>query len=125
VRLALGDPTSAAVRQRGEDEGIGAGMAARIYMALAYLQPALRSPSVELRMHSTVLYNSIYRFDNDILVNSHAYGAPAAQSPVLHYRRFDGGRLFSHYLASFERVWTTAITADHSASETTWAASTT
>ena len=94
-------------------------------MALAYLRPALRSPSVELRLHSTVLYNSIYRFDNDILVNSHAYGTPAAQSPVLHYRRFDGGRLFSHYLSSFERVWATASIADQSASETTWAASTT
>jgi len=125
VRLALGDPTCAAVHQRGDDEGIGAGMAARIHMSLGYLQPALRSPSVELRVHSTVLYNSIYRFDNDILVNSHAYGAPAAQSPVLHYRRFDGGRLFNHYLASFERVWATAIAADRSASEATWAASTT
>lgn len=125
VRLALGDPDSTAVYQRGEDEGIGAGMAARIHMALAYLQPAVRSPSVELRVHATVLYNSIYRFDNDILVNGHAYGAPAAQSPVFHYRRFDGGRLFNHYLASFERVWATATTADRTASETTWAASTT
>jgi len=113
------------VQQRGDDEGIGAGMAARIHMSLAYLRPAFRSASVEVRLHSTVLYNSIYRFDNDILVNSHAYGAPAAQSPVLHYRRFDGGRVFNHYLASFERVWATATTPDAQHSEATWAASTT
>jgi hypothetical protein len=126
VRLALGDPNSAAVQQRGEDEGIGAGMAARIHMSIGYLRPALRSNCVELRMHSTVLYNSIYRFDNDMLVNSHAYGAPAAQSPVLHYHRFDGGRLFDHYLASFERVWATAVTTEQPASERAkWAASTT
>jgi hypothetical protein len=39
------------------------------------------------------------------LVNAHAYGAPAAQSPVLHLRQLPGGRLFEHYLASFDRVW--------------------
>jgi hypothetical protein len=84
-------------------------MAARIDMSLSYLRPAVRSAGVELRLHSTALYNSVYRFDNDLLVNTHAFGAPAAQSPVIHYRRFEGGRLFNHYLASFERVWTRAI----------------
>jgi hypothetical protein len=83
-------------------------LAARIQMSLTYLRPALRSPSVELRLHSTVLYNSVYRFDNEVLVNSHVYGAPAAQSPVLHYRQLAEGRLFNHYLTSFERVWATA-----------------
>jgi len=117
VRLALGDPDSPAVRQRGEDEGIGPAMAARIHMSLAYLRPALRAAGVELRLHSTVLYNSIYRFDNDLLVNTHAFGTPAAQSPVMHYRRFDGGRLFNHYLTSFERVWTRAALTTRAASE--------
>jgi hypothetical protein len=126
VRLALGDPASPAVAQRGADEGIGTAMAARVHMSLGYLRPALRSPAVELRLHSTVLYNSIYRFDDDMLVNSHTYGAPAAQSPVLHYRRFDDGRLFNHYLASFERVWAGAVRPDQPTAEvTTWPASTT
>jgi hypothetical protein len=44
-------------------------------------------------------------FDDDMLVNAHVYGAPAAHSPVLHLRRLPGGRLFDHYQASFERVW--------------------
>jgi 8-oxo-dGTP pyrophosphatase MutT (NUDIX family) len=48
---------------------------------------------------------SIYRFDDDMLVNAHVYGAPAAHSPVLHLRRLPGGRLVDHYQASFERVW--------------------
>jgi hypothetical protein len=60
---------------------------------------------VEVRFHATTLYNSIYRFDNDLLVNAHVYGAPAAHSPVLHLRRLPGGRLVDHYQASFERVW--------------------
>lgn len=112
VRLALGAPGCESVRQRGQDEGIGDGMAARIHMSLGYLRPAIQAAGVELRMHSTILYNSIYRFDDDMLVNTHTYAAPAAQSPVFHYRRFEGGPLFNHYLTSFERVWSGAVPAN-------------
>jgi hypothetical protein len=105
VRLALGDPDSEAVRRRGEEERIGDGLAARVRLSLIYLRDAVGAPGVELRFHATTLYNSIYRFDNDMLVNAHVYGSPAAHSPVLHLRRLPGGRLFDHYQASFERVW--------------------
>jgi hypothetical protein len=105
IRLALGEPDSEAVRLRGQEEHIGDGMAARVRLSLAYLDEAIRVPGVELRLHTTTLYNSIYRFDSEMLVNAHAYGSPAAQSPVLHLRRLAGGWLFDHYQASFERVW--------------------
>jgi hypothetical protein len=105
VRLALGDPDSEAVRRRGDEERIGDGLAARVRLSLMYLRGAVGAPGVELRFHATTLYNSIYRFDDDMLVNAHVYGAPAAHSPVLHLRRLPGGRLFDHYQASFERVW--------------------
>jgi hypothetical protein len=105
VRLAFGDPDSEAVRLRGEEERIGDGMAARIRLSLAYLHDAVSAPGVEVRFHAATLYNSIYRFDDDMLVNAHVYGAPAAHSPVLHLRRLPGGLLFDHYQASFERVW--------------------
>jgi hypothetical protein len=105
VRLAFGDPDSEAVRRRGEEERIGDGMAARIRLSLTYLRDAIGAPGVELCFHATTLYNSIYRFDEDMLVNAHVYGAPAAHSPVLHLRRLPGGRLFDHYQTSFERVW--------------------
>ncbi len=59
-------------------------------------------------MHDTTLYASLFRFDDDMLVNTHVYGAPAAQSPVLHLRRVPGGRMFDHHAASIERVWTSA-----------------
>jgi hypothetical protein len=108
IRLALGDPDSEAVRLRGQEEHIGEGMAARVRLSLAYLDEAIRAPGVELRLHTTTLYNSIYRLDGDMLVNTHAYGFPAAQSPVLHLRRLAGGSLFDHYQASFERVWAQA-----------------
>jgi predicted metal-dependent hydrolase len=52
-----------------------------------------------------VLYNSIYRADDDLLINPHAYGIAAAHAPVLHVRRVQDGGMASTYLESFERVW--------------------
>jgi hypothetical protein len=105
IRLLLGDPDSAAVARRGAEERVDDALAARIRMSMSYIQPAFGAPGVDVRLHDTTLYNSIFRFDEDLLVNMHAYGAVAAQSPVMHVRRIDGGRLFPHYMRSFERVW--------------------
>ena len=41
-----------------------------------------RWQNIEIRLHRTVLYNSIYRADGQLLVNQHTYGIPAAQAPV-------------------------------------------
>jgi len=108
VRLCLGDPAADAVQQRGADEGIGDGLRGRIQLQLSYLGDLAGSPGIEVRLHGTTLYNSIFRFDHEMLVNLHTYGVSAAQSPVLHLHRLGEGRLFEHYAASFERVWESA-----------------
>ena len=59
-------------------------------------------------MHATTLYASLFRYDDEIMVNPHAYGEPASANPVLHLRRLDGDQLAGHYIAAFERVWATA-----------------
>jgi transcriptional regulator with XRE-family HTH domain len=105
VRLLFGDPSSEAVALRGREEGIGDGMAARVRLALTLLRDVVDAPNVQLRLHETTLYNSIYRFDDELLVNTHVYGAMATQSPVLRLRRIAGGQLVDHYMASFECVW--------------------
>lgn len=105
IRLLLGDPESDAVARRGTEEQVGDALAARIRMSMTYMQPAFDVPGVELRLHGSTLYNSIFRFDDNLLVNMHVYGAVAAQSPVMHVRRIAGGRLFPHYMRSLERVW--------------------
>jgi transcriptional regulator with XRE-family HTH domain len=108
VRLLYGEPGCDAVALRGAEEGIGDGLVARIRLALGYMRDAFDEPGVSVRLHDTTLYNSLYRYDDDLLVNAHAYGVAAGQSPVLHLRRLPGGRLFDHYMASFERVWQAA-----------------
>jgi transcriptional regulator with XRE-family HTH domain len=104
-RLLLGDETSAAVRLRAEEEGTTGGLEGRIQLHRRYLRDVADLPGVEVRTHATTLYNSLFRFDQDLLVNGHAYGAPAGQSPVLHLRRVPGGRMWDHYMRSFEEVW--------------------
>ncbi len=110
VRMMLGDPHSAGVAQRGQDEGIGPAMAGKIRNALANYAPLFGLPGVEFRIHSTTLYNSLYRADDDMLVNGHVYGVGAYLAPVLHLAQVPGGELFSTYAASIERVWESART---------------
>jgi hypothetical protein len=110
VRLIFGDPDSDAVALRGQEERIGDLVAARCRLAWSYLE-TVNSPGIEARKHGTTLYASIFRFDDDMLVNPHAYGAAASHSPVLHVAAVPGGRLFSHYIDSLEEVWTSALPA--------------
>ena len=63
----------------------------------------------ELRLHRSTLYNSIYRFDSQILVNIHIWGANAYSAPVLHLRQVQGGSLFAAFTSSFESVWAAAV----------------
>lgn len=109
VRIALGDPDSPAVALRGAEEGLDEGMAHRIQLSLRYYDGIRDLPGLSLRVHDTTLYGTIFRSDDTMLVNTHVYGAPAAQSPVLHIHRVPGGRVFDHYVTSFERVWTQSV----------------
>ncbi|WP_423464274.1 helix-turn-helix transcriptional regulator [Promicromonospora sp. MS192] len=116
VRIVLGDPDSPEAALRGEEEGLGDALAARIRMAMAYYRPLLGSPGVEFRQHRTTLYNSIFRFDDEMLVNQHVYGTYGYLAPTAHLRRDPGHDMFDMYAASFERVWETSRPLGHGVS---------
>lgn len=105
VRLLLGDPDGVSLPARDGEYRINGGVAGRVRAALGYYQPL--AGVAEIRLHDTPLYNSIYRFDDDMIVNTHAYGILAAYTPTMHFRRVDGA-YFTTYLESFERVWASA-----------------
>lgn len=110
VRLAMADPSSTAVEVRADEEGIGAALRGRVENASAYF----RSPehdAIERRLHGTTLYNSIFRFDDEMLVSTHVYGLAGAHAPVLHLKRIAGGEMFETYARAFERVWEAAVPA--------------
>jgi hypothetical protein len=100
------------VALRGEEEGIGDSLAARCQLTWRYFKPLLEVPGIEARAHDRTLYTSIFRFDDELLANHHAYGAAANHSPVMHLHRIPGGRMFDHQIRAFERVWEAARPAD-------------
>jgi hypothetical protein len=108
----LGDPDSEAVAQRGRDEGLNELFAAKIRNVIVLYRSLRQVPGVEFRLHGTTLYNSIYRADDQLIVNTHVYGAMASEAPVFHLRKIPGGEMVSTYLESYEKVWTEAAPLD-------------
>ena len=51
ARLLLGEPDSAAVQLRAQEEGIGENMTARSKLSLDVLRPTLGTPGIEVRTH--------------------------------------------------------------------------
>ena len=85
-------------------------MAARVRNSLRIIEPLIGHPGIEVRLHATTLYASLYISDADLLANHHILGTPAAQAPVLHVRRSPDGFQFDRYARSFEIAWHDART---------------
>jgi transcriptional regulator with XRE-family HTH domain len=109
LRIALGDPDSPSVARCGDEEGTGDAVPAKVRNALTLYRPLLVSENVKIRLHQTALYNSIYRSDDQLFVNQHVYGIPAAHAPVFCFRKSENGDMVAAYFDSFERVWTAAM----------------
>ncbi|MER7573045.1 helix-turn-helix transcriptional regulator [Streptomyces sp. NPDC126514] len=105
IRVLMGDPACEAVIRRGIDEGHRI-MDGKIRNALVNYRPLFTShPEIAFRLHDTVLYNSIYRADDEMLVNTHVYGIGAYLAPVLHLRKLPGGGLFDTFANSVQQTW--------------------
>lgn len=105
IRIALGDADSENVKRRGGEEKFGHGIESRCRLALMHYRPLIGVPGIEVRTHGTMLYNSVYRGDDQMLVNVHVWGTNAYSAPVWHLRRSDGGKVFDTYAESFNAVW--------------------
>jgi transcriptional regulator with XRE-family HTH domain len=105
VRVLLGDPESPYVLERGRSEGIGDTMPAKVRSAIAMFRSLRETPNVEIRLHGTILYNSIFRADDQLFVNTHIYGVMANNAPFFHLRKIPGGAMAVNYFESFEQVW--------------------
>ena len=79
MRIALGDPDGPNIAERGEEEGIGDAMSARISNALTLYRPLCAVENIEIRLHRTVLYNSIYRGEEDHQQSKQVSGLDSGQ----------------------------------------------
>jgi len=110
VRLCFGEPSCDAVKIRDREEGLRGTLASKIHAALTYFDGLRDVSGCDIRLHATTLYTSIFRFDDEVMVNPHAWGQPASTNPLFHFQRIDGASMgvFDHYVASFDAVWTSA-----------------
>ena len=107
VRVLVGDPESAAVRMRASELSLP-WLPERCRSTGNYLRQVVGQPNVEVRLHGTTLYASQFRFDQTVVVNTHAFEAWASRSPALQLTGTGNAGLFDFYAAAFQRVWATA-----------------
>ena len=108
LRICLGDPNSDAVRLRGEEERVGQSFGSRCEIAIKYATSFGPGAEGVVRISGQTLYASMFRFDNDLLLNTHLFGNAAVDSPVLHLCRHEDRGIFENAMRSFDRVWTEA-----------------
>lgn len=105
VRFLVGDPGGDNMILRGEEEGIGDSVSARSRNSVELLTPHLHTPGLQVRTHATTLYTSIFRADNDMIINFHVYGSPGRENPVMLLSRTQSPRLWATFEQAFTRVW--------------------
>lgn len=108
VRICLGDPHSQAVLLRGQEERVNGDLAGRCRLAARYTQPIKHADADAVRISGATLYASIFRFDDELLLNTHLWGNPASDSPVFHFRRESDDGIAASAIRSFERIWQAA-----------------
>lgn len=112
VRLLFGDPDAPALAKRGVEEGIGPdAIPTKARNILALFRRLADIDGIEIRLHGTTLYNSIYRFGSEMIVNTHVLGLVAPHCPALHLRKLAASGMFDTYAACFDRIWEQATPA--------------
>lgn len=109
IRLCFGDPAGNAVALRGDEEGIGSTLGAKIRASLSYFEALSGAPGCEVRLHNTTLYASIFRYDQEAMINPHIFGKPASANPLLHVRDIGPRGMFAKYVSSFDDIWARSV----------------
>jgi transcriptional regulator with XRE-family HTH domain len=108
VRIALGDPDSPHLAERGE-EGTADVIPTEIRDALDLYRSVGAIENVEIRLHQATLYNSIYRADDRILVNQRVHGVRATDAPIFALTNTAESQIARAYLEAFERIWAESV----------------
>lgn len=117
VRLLLADHRI--TQPAGYDDGSAYQSAAdRSRTARGIFDPLIRIGQAELRWHRGMVYNSLFRFDNEMLVHQHVYGSLGYVEPIMHVRKLTDTGLFDMFATGFERAWAHARTDDGLVAET-------
>jgi DNA-binding XRE family transcriptional regulator len=108
VRIIMADPQSSAANERDHEEDSRGGLVARIQRSLKLFEPVIGTANIDIRLQSYPMYNSIFRFDAEMLVTPHLCHDPGWLAPLFHVRQGSEEGIFQRYLESFEYVFDTS-----------------
>lgn len=86
---------------------MGGTLPGRIRNALNFLDPLLDAGGCQIGLHTVHLYNSVFRFDDQMIVTPHLFRARGYQHPALHLRQLSPHGIFASYADQFEQIWQT------------------
>lgn len=107
VRAVIADPRSGHTAYRDQEEQQPITLVARIRTTLKYFNQLHDCANLEIRYQDVPLYNSVFRFDDQMLVTPHLHATPGSSAPMLRLRRLGPNGLFSRFAGHFESVWST------------------
>ncbi|MFD8249477.1 XRE family transcriptional regulator [Nocardia sp. NPDC059691] len=107
VRLGFADPDCAHVLERDALEQMGGTLRGRIRNALSMLGPLADTPGCTVGLHTTHLYNSVFRFDSEMIVTPYLFRARGYQHTALYLRRLSQHGIFESFADQFEQIWGT------------------
>ncbi|MFJ9368899.1 XRE family transcriptional regulator [Nocardia sp. NPDC101769] len=116
VRLGFADPDCPHVMERDTLEQMGGTLPGRIRNALSMLGPLADTPGCSIGLHTTHLYNSVFRFDDQMIVTPYLFRARGYQHTALHLRQLSPHGIFASFADQFEQIWGT-VTAYSQGSE--------
>jgi hypothetical protein len=108
IRIALADPTCGHVQERDAEERLGGTLPDLIRSTVYLFRELWHIDGIEIRYHTTPLYNSIFRCDNEMFVTPHLYGLHGSKAPLLYLRRLEEDGIFANFIDHFEVVWKSA-----------------
>ncbi|MFE3318057.1 XRE family transcriptional regulator [Nocardia sp. NPDC059195] len=108
IRLAFADPDCPHVVERDALEQMNGTLAGRIRNALNMLGPLTDTPGCDIGLHTSHLYNSVFRFDDKMIVTPYLFRARGYQHPALHLRKLSQHGIFSSFAEQFEQIWGSA-----------------
>lgn len=105
--MAFADPDCAHVAERDALEQLNGSLPGRIRNALSYLGDLADRDHVTIGLHQVHLYNSIFRFDDQMIVTPYLYRARGYQHPALHLRKLSEHGIFESFAEQFTQIWAT------------------
>jgi transcriptional regulator with XRE-family HTH domain len=112
IRAVIAHPESRHVLDRDTEEDLAMTLGVRIRTTMKYFRELADCPGFEMRTQDVPLYNSLFRFDDEMLATPHLHATPGSSAPLLQLRRLGPRGIFSRFADHFDSIWATTSKLD-------------